>query len=116
MRTTSTLLKARLDGLCARYDTPMALAKDPLSVPLAYPGHLDQEVAAFVAANLAYGRVEPMLRAITTALAPLGRLAPPALRRRGQKGPAGWALLLGVALSHPRGSHRMAAGLAATGH
>jgi uncharacterized protein (TIGR02757 family) len=65
-------MKARLDGLCARYDTAGALEQDPMSVVLAYPGPLDREVAAFVAAHLAYGRVEPMIRAVRAALAPLG--------------------------------------------
>lgn len=72
MGTAAATLKARLDGLCARYDTEAALARDPLSVPLAYPDPLDREVAAFVAAHLAYGRVEPMIRAVRAALAPLG--------------------------------------------
>jgi uncharacterized protein (TIGR02757 family) len=65
-------MKARLDGLCTRYDTAGALAKDPLTVVLAYGSPLDQEVAAFVAAHLAYGRVDPMIRAVRAALAPLG--------------------------------------------
>jgi uncharacterized protein (TIGR02757 family) len=65
-------LKARLDGLCVRYDTPEALARDPLIVPLAYSAPPDREVAAFVAAHLAYGRVDPMIRAVRLALAPLG--------------------------------------------
>ncbi len=70
-------LKTRLDDLCGRYDTAGALDLDPLSVALAYPEPLDREVAAFVAAHLAYGRVAPMLRAVRSALAPLG--ARPAL-------------------------------------
>jgi uncharacterized protein (TIGR02757 family) len=65
-------MKARLDGLCARYDSADALDRDPLRVALAYTEPLDQEVAAFVAAHLAYGRVEPMIRAVRAALAPLG--------------------------------------------
>lgn len=65
-------LKARLDGLCARYDTGGALDKDPLSVVLAYEAPMDREVAAFVAAHLAYGRVDPMIRAVRSGLAPLG--------------------------------------------
>ena len=72
MGTSILALKARLDGLCERYDTAEALERDPLKVPLAYPAPLDREVAAFVAAHLAYGRVEPMIRAIRAALAPLG--------------------------------------------
>jgi uncharacterized protein (TIGR02757 family) len=61
-----------LDALCARYDTSLGLAKDPLLVPLAYSDPLDRELSAFVAAHLAYGRVDPMIRAIQSALAPLG--------------------------------------------
>jgi len=68
----ASALKTRLDGLCGRYDTPGALDQDPLAVALAYPDPLDREVAAFVAAHLAYGRVAPMLRAVRAALAPLG--------------------------------------------
>ena len=70
--TRPPALKSRLDSLCGRYDTAPALALDPIAVPLAYADPADQEAAAFVAAHLAYGRVEPMLRAIRSALAPLG--------------------------------------------
>jgi len=72
MRTSTASLKARLDSLCVRYDTAGALVRDPLSVPLAYIAPVDREVAAFVAAHLAYGRVDPMIRAVRGALAPLG--------------------------------------------
>lgn len=72
MGTTAATLKDRLDRLCVRYDTLHALDRDPLAVPLGYEGALDQEVAAFVAAHLAYGRVDPMIRAVRAALAPLG--------------------------------------------
>ncbi len=72
MGTSTASMKARLDGLCARYDTARALAQDPISVVVAYGSPLDREVAAFVAAHLAYGRVEPMIRAVRAALAPLG--------------------------------------------
>jgi uncharacterized protein (TIGR02757 family) len=75
-------LKARLDLLCARYDTADALDRDPLGVPLAYALPLDREVAAFVAAHLAYGRVAPMVRAIRSALAPLGTRPADWLRKR----------------------------------
>ncbi len=67
-----SLLKTRLDALCGQYDTAPALALDPLSVPLAYADPQDREVAAFLAAHLAYGRVQPMLRAVRAGLAPLG--------------------------------------------
>lgn len=77
-------LKARLDGLCLRYDTAGALEKDPISVPLAYPAAMDREVAAFVAAHLAYGRVDPMIRAVRGALAPLGAAPASWLRERSE--------------------------------
>ncbi len=82
MATSKTALKARLDGLCARYDTAGALGSDPLSVVLAYEAPLDREVAAFVAAHLAYGRVEPMIRAVKGILAPLGAHPAEWLRKR----------------------------------
>jgi uncharacterized protein (TIGR02757 family) len=75
-------LAAQLDALRERYDTPRALALDPLAIPLRFAEPLDREVAAFVAAHLAYGRVAPMLRAIDAALAPLG--ARPAAWLRGR--------------------------------
>jgi uncharacterized protein (TIGR02757 family) len=79
---TSPALKSRLDALCARYDSSEALAKDPLSVPLTYADPADRELAAFVAAHLAYGRVDPMIRAVQAALAPLGAHPAAWLRER----------------------------------
>ncbi len=61
-----------LEALEARYCEPRVLDLDPLSVPLGYSDPWDREVAAWVAAHFAYGRVAPMLNAIRAALAPLG--------------------------------------------
>jgi len=99
MATSTTALKARLDGLCARYDTAGALERDPLCVVLEYEAPLDREVAAFVAAHLAYGRVEPMIRAVKGVLAPLGdrpaawlrERSIPAARRELSRALAGWS-------------------------
>lgn len=85
MGTSTAALKAHLDSLCVRYDTPRALDRDPLCIPLTYAEGLDREVAAFVAAHLAYGRVDPMIRAVRSALAPLG--PSPAAWLRDQSGP-----------------------------
>ena len=82
MGTSTTALKTRLEGLCERYDTADALDRDPLSVLFGYEGPLDREVAAFVAAHLAYGRVDPMIRAVRAALAPLGARPATWLRER----------------------------------
>lgn len=65
-------MKEALEALAARYWEPRALDLDPLSIPLGFPDPWDREVAAWVAAHLAYGRVAPMLKAIRGALAPLG--------------------------------------------
>lgn len=56
----------------ARYRTSTALSMDPIHVVLDYSEPKDREVAAWIAAQLAYGRVQPMLVAIRKALAPLG--------------------------------------------
>ncbi len=65
-------LKVRLDALHDRYLGEASLALDPLAIPRTFDAAADQELAAFVAAHLAYGRVAPMLTAIAAALAPLG--------------------------------------------
>lgn len=73
-------MKNALCRLKTLYNTPRALDQDPLIVAMGYSDPWDRELAAFVAAHLAYGRVAPMLRAIRGALAPLGER--PALRLR----------------------------------
>lgn len=65
-------LQTHLDDLRGRYGAPADLDQDPLSLVLPYKAPLDREVASFLAATLAYGRVGPMIRAIQAALAPLG--------------------------------------------
>lgn len=65
-------LKIALNELKIKYDNPQALDQDPLVLAMVYRDAWDRELAAFVAAHLAYGRVAPMLRAIAKALAPLG--------------------------------------------
>ncbi|MBS1785762.1 MAG: TIGR02757 family protein [Acidobacteria bacterium] len=77
-----TRLRDQLEALRLRYDTDAALGLDPITVALAYDDPRDREVAAWLAASLAYGRVAPMLTAIRVALAPLG--ANPAAFLRGQ--------------------------------
>ena len=77
-------LKTALEALELRYRDSRALELDPLRIPLAYPDPWDREVAAWVAAHLAYGRVAPMLRAIQGALAPLGPTPSQWLRMAGE--------------------------------
>lgn len=72
-----------LENLKRQYDTPQAMLLDPLSVVMGFADPWDREVAAFLAASLAYGRVAPMVRAIGTALAPLGARPAQWLRNHG---------------------------------
>ncbi|WP_158412929.1 TIGR02757 family protein [Holophaga foetida] len=65
-------MKNALQALRTHYDTSRALDQDPLVLAMGYPEPWDRELAAFVAAHLAYGRVAPMLRAIRSAMEPLG--------------------------------------------
>ena len=61
-------LKSAMDQLCQRYQTEAALDADPISIPCKYPDAIDKELASWVAAHLAYGRVAPMLRAVRRVL------------------------------------------------
>ncbi|MBI3447600.1 MAG: TIGR02757 family protein [Acidobacteria bacterium] len=64
-------LKARLDGL---YDACGAdrLEIDPIRYPRAYDGAADREIAGFIAAALAYGRVAHIRKSVATVLDRLG--------------------------------------------
>ncbi len=75
-------MKRSLEALRQRYETEQALALDPIAVPLRFSEPMDRELAAFVAAHLAYGKVAPMLRAIERLLKPLGAQPARWLRER----------------------------------
>lgn len=82
MSARSASLKRGLDELRARYESGHALGLDPITVPLRFEDAADRELAAWVAASLAYGKVAPMLRAIDAGLAPLGERPAQWLRSR----------------------------------
>ncbi len=74
------MTKAELDALApfleqafARYTLEEHLSADPLGAVVSYERPADREVAAFLAAGLAFGNVRSILRACERALAPLGR-------------------------------------------
>jgi uncharacterized protein (TIGR02757 family) len=73
-------LKARLDELAASF-TPDQIAPDPLEFPHRYADLADQEVAAFVAAALAYGNVKAIKASVAEALHRMGP-SPAAFVRR----------------------------------
>ena len=78
-------MKSSLEALCIRYDTELALALDPIAVPLRFADPMDRDLAAFIAAHLAYGKVAPMVRAIEKLLAPLGEKPAEWLRKRDEQ-------------------------------
>ena len=64
--------KPTLEALHARYNDRCFASPDPIEVVYAYPDPRDQEVVAFIAAMLAYGRVASILNSLRTVLAVLG--------------------------------------------
>jgi uncharacterized protein (TIGR02757 family) len=61
-------LKERLDVLCERLDVTQALSVDPIRFVRGYTSPQDQEVVAFIASLLAYGRVSAIGHAIEEVL------------------------------------------------
>jgi uncharacterized protein (TIGR02757 family) len=74
--------KRAMDALCEKYRSDRALGADPISIPMEYEDGADRELASWVAAHLAYGRVGPMMGAIRRLLAPLGPRPAEWLRER----------------------------------
>ena len=71
-------LKARLDGLCRLYGGERAAAADPIGFPRRHARDDDREVAGFIAAARAYGRVALALQVLADEIAdlflPLGEM------------------------------------------
>lgn len=64
-------LRPLLDRLCLEFD-PRHISPDPIEIVHEYAAPGDQEVAALVAAALAYGNVRQILRSVRSALGALG--------------------------------------------
>jgi uncharacterized protein (TIGR02757 family) len=64
-------LKPVLDRLAAEFDRA-ADVEDPVRVLARYPNPADREIAAFVAAGLAFGRVRSVLNSVEAVLAVMG--------------------------------------------
>lgn len=65
-------LRPLLDALDAGLDRRARIAADPVELPRRYPDPLDQEVAALVAASLAYGRADVFKPLLARVLAAMG--------------------------------------------
>src|SRR5512140_1607361 len=66
-------LRPLLDALDAGLDRRARIAADPVELPRRYADPLDQEIAALVAASLAYGRADvfkPLLARVLDVMAP----------------------------------------------
>ncbi|MFB3853235.1 MAG: TIGR02757 family protein [Vicinamibacterales bacterium] len=73
-------LKVVLDRLYMEYDRP-ASARDPVQIVRRFTDSRDQEIAAFVSASLAFGRVEGILGTLERLMACIGS-SPAAFVRR----------------------------------
>jgi len=66
-----TITRDALDDLYARLNRPDLIHPDPLEVLYDYSDPLDREIAAFIAASLAYGRVKSILASVHNVLRPM---------------------------------------------
>ncbi|MCK5250360.1 MAG: DUF2400 family protein, partial [Spirochaetaceae bacterium] len=64
--------RPRLDALYEEWNRPEYISPDPLETLAAYPDILDREVAALMAAAMAYGRVNALLPPLKRVLTVLG--------------------------------------------
>ena len=74
-------LKQLLDELYHHYSRSVFLSTDPISIPHEYRRPDDREIAAFVAASLAYGNVKQIHRSTITALEAMGKSPARFIRR-----------------------------------
>lgn len=65
-------LRAELESARARFNRREGVGADPLHAIYAYENIRDREIAGFLAAALAFGRVEHIRRSVAAVLAPLG--------------------------------------------
>lgn len=74
-------LKQLLDELYHRYSRPVFLSTSALSIPHGYCRPDDREIAAFVAASLAYGNIKQIHRSAKAALEAMGKSPAKFIRR-----------------------------------
>ncbi len=74
-------LKQLLDELYHHYSRSVFLSTDPISIPHEYRHPDDREIAAFVAASLAYGNVKQIHRSTIAALEVMGKSPARFIRR-----------------------------------
>ncbi len=73
MTRTNGTLRTWLDGLYAEYNRPELIAPDPLEAVYWYEQPEDREIAALIAASLAYGRAAQIVANTRAVLEPMGK-------------------------------------------
>ena len=66
-----SLLKESLEALYERFNAPEHIHPDPLEFVVRFPDRRDREIVALIASSLAYGRVQTILKSVSTILAPM---------------------------------------------
>lgn len=69
MRLTKSELKEFLDEKADLYNRPSFIEFDPISIPHRFSGKEDIEISGFLAANIAWGRGDLILRSCRKVMA-----------------------------------------------
>ena len=73
LKTEQAVSKERLEELYRKYNRRDCIHPDPLEFVLNYDDQSDREMVALIASSLAYGRVEQILRSVSSVLDAMGR-------------------------------------------
>lgn len=73
MNKQTTQIRDCLEKLYTRYNRREFIGSDPLQFVYEYPSPADMEVVAFLAADLAYGRVQQIKKSLTDLLGRMGK-------------------------------------------
>ncbi len=68
----ASLCRSHLEGLYRRYNRRRYVDPDPIAFLYDYPDPADREIAALIAASLAYGQVRTILKSVSAVLEILG--------------------------------------------
>lgn len=72
MLTNAHILEPLLTDTARRFTTHASLVSDPVRIPWAYTDALDREVAGFIAAEMAFGRVAGFMKVLDTLFSRMG--------------------------------------------
>ena len=75
-------LREMLEHLYDKYNRPEFIEPDPISVPHAFEGREDREIAGFLAATIAWGNRKAIVRSARRGAGAVAELCPPHVQRR----------------------------------